>query len=160
MSVGGCVLAATGKTWSPESYEMQQLSDLNAMERQQDTNLWASSAIYLAANGVLLVAVAAVSGSLAPLSVLAAAGIGIFGLILTYVWWITAERAYIYEIHWIERAKALQRHVGLPDEFAVWSENRPPGPSARNANRLLRLSLFGVWAIITATSMLWLVVRF
>lgn len=153
-------MASTGNPWNPQSHEMEQLLDLNAIERQQDTNLWASSAIYLAANAVLLVAAATVANSAPPLGVLAAAGVGIFGLILTYVWWVTAERAYTYEVLWIDRAKALQRHMDLPEVFAVWTEEPPPGPSARNANRLLRLSLFGVWAILTASSIIWLLVRF
>jgi hypothetical protein len=153
-------MAAPGKGWNPQTHEMQQLSDLNAMERQQDTNLWASSAIYLAANGVLFLVAATAASSRTPVGVLAALGVGVFGLILTYVWWVTAERAYAYEVRWIERAKALQTHMGLPDGFAVWSEDRPPGPSARNAHRLLRLSLCGVWAIVAATSILWLVLRF
>ncbi len=153
-------MAATGKVWSPQPYEMQQLTDLNAMERQQDTNLWASSAIYLAANGVLLVAAATVADKALPLGVLAAAGIGVFGFAVTSVWWVTAERAYVYEVLWIKRATALQEHMNLPAIFAVWDKFPPSGPSARNANRLLRFALFAVWTILVASSILWLFVRF
>lgn len=73
-------MASTPKPWNSQPHEMQQLTDLNAMERQQDANLWASNAIYLAANGVLLVAVATVVGPASPASRLSvlAAGAGSF----------------------------------------------------------------------------------
>jgi hypothetical protein len=109
---------------------------------------------------MLLVAVASVAGSRTPLGVLAAAGIGGFGLVLKYVWWVTAARAYTYEVLWIERAKALQKHMNLPDDFAVWIKDPPSGPSARNANKLLRLPLFAVWRVLTASAVLWLAIRY
>ena len=139
-----------------EKHGFDLLSQLNAMERQQDANLWASSAIYLAATGVLLVAAATAASRGTGLGVLASFGLGVLGLIVTCSWWITAERAHKYEDQWLGRAEGLERDLGIPPRFAVWG-GRPSGPSARNANRVLRLSVGATWLVVIVLSFTWLI---
>ena len=142
--------------WDLEKHGFDQLTELNAMERQQDTNLWASSAIFLAASGVLLIATATAASKANLVGVLAAFGLGILGLIVTYAWSITADRAHTYEDQWLKRAEALELELGVPPRFAVWGR-RPSGPSARSANRALRLAVGGTWLVVIVTSIAWLI---
>src|SRR5712691_604002 len=90
-----------------DAHGMDQYRELNAMERQQDTNLWASSAIYLAFNGVLLIALANAVRSPSLLAILATIGLGAVGFGVVWVWNITSDRAHAYEDRWIERARDL-----------------------------------------------------
>jgi hypothetical protein len=130
---------------------MAQLESLNAMERQQDTNLWTSSAIYLAANGVLLLAVASLVGRFRHWE-LAVIGIGILGVLVVYVWMVTASRAHTYETLWIGRAKAVQDAMGVPAGFRVWDPSPPLGRRAGPANRRLRYTFMAVWWIVMILS--------
>src|SRR5947209_10558969 len=124
---------------------MDEYRELNAMERQQDTNLWASSAIYLAFNGVLLIALANAVRSPSLLAILATIGLGAVGFVVVWVWNITAERAHAYEDRWIDRARDLQDRMRLPPAFAVWDRQGPEGTPARRANLLLRRMFLAVW---------------
>ncbi len=156
---GDTVSRAAPKWDDLEKHGFEQLAQLNAMERQQDTNLWASSAIYLAATGVLLVAAATAASKGNDLGILATLGLGALGLVVTITWWITAERAHKYEDQWLHSAEALEKALGIPGDFAVWG-GRPAGWSARGANRVLRKCVGLTWVVVVAASLLWLLMRF
>ena len=127
---------------------MDEYRELNAMERQQDTNLWASSAIYLAFNGVLLIALANAVRSGSLLSILATVGIGAVGFLVVWVWDLTAKRAHQYEDWWIERAKDIQVRLKMPPSIAVWDAHGPEGKPARAPNRWVRLLFLAAWGFV------------
>lgn len=127
----------------PKSQGMNQLDQINAMERQQDNNLWASNALFAAIQGILLVAL--FSG---PRSIFSLVFLGIVGLIVSAAWAVIVVRARTYEKYWIEKAKALQKDLQLPSRYAIWEDRSPSGIPAWTANVLLLATFVVMWAFV------------
>ena len=122
---------------------MNQLDQLNAMERQQDVNIWTSSTLFSAIHGILLVALFSGTGSASSFVFL-----GVIGLIVNLAWAITIFRGRFYERRWIERAVTLQTALGVPEEVAIWDREAPSGVRGWMAYAIL-LGLFTVaWSLL------------
>jgi len=122
---------------------MNQLDQLNAMERQQDVNIWTSSTLFSAIHGILLVALFSGTGSTSSFIFL-----GVIGLIVNLAWAITIFRGRFYEHRWIQRAVTLQKALGVPEEVAIWDEE-PRGLIRGWMAYAILLSLFtAVWIFL------------
>ena len=134
------------KKWANEPREVRgisQLDQLHAMERQQDSNLWASQAIFTATQGILLIAL--FSGTDKPFAMVFLA---LVGLSVSVAWIITVVRARVYEKFWIDRAKKLQQDLGIPKQYTVWGDEPPRGIPGWTANALLIATFVVVWLIV------------
>jgi len=123
----------------------QQLERLNAMERQQDVNLWTSNSIYVAASGVILVAF------FTPTDLVSLRGLlPVVGFAIAVAWLVTSTRAHQYEHRWVQRARKLEDLISIPPEYRVWGRDPPPGIPAWCAEYSL-LYFFGVmWICLSA----------
>jgi len=133
------------KTWDITQEGMRQLEQINAMERQQDVNMWSSGALFAAANGVLLLALFNGVDKVGPASLLMMC-FGNIGLFVCLSWVITAVRARTYEGFWIGKAKALQKNFAIPPQYGVWNDEPPKGIPSWCANLFLMLLFVIVWS--------------
>ncbi|MEW5747199.1 MAG: hypothetical protein AB1793_00215 [Candidatus Thermoplasmatota archaeon] len=108
------------KTSGTGRFGMDQLSQLNAMERGQDSTTWSTNALHSATNGVLIVA--AVSALNHPEWAMIIMALSVLGMFISTAWFLIILRAQRYEIEWIHRALWLQRAVTMREECAVWQE--------------------------------------
>jgi len=139
-----------------DAHGLEQLDQLNSMERGQDVTTWSTNAIYSATNGVLIVA--AVTSYAYEVRWLIIALLGILGVFLTTVWFTIVMRAHQYEMIYLCRARWLQKNsVGMPQECAIWQEpdappveygGRPPGTSSWDALRVLVSGFFLLWTLL------------
>ena len=143
-----------------DKHGMDQLNQLNAMERGQDVTTWSTNAIYSATNGVLIVAtVAAFAYDVRWLII---SLLGVLGAFLTTVWFTIVLRAHQYEIIYLYRARWLQmKCAGMPKECAIWQEpdstpekysEKPPGTPSWDALRALVLGFFSLWSLLVLLS--------
>ncbi|TFH04257.1 MAG: hypothetical protein E4H14_15155 [Candidatus Thorarchaeota archaeon] len=134
--------------WNTQNDAMKQLDQLNAMERQQDTNVWSSTAMFAAASGVLLVALVTAFGRIAREGELEIA-FGILGLAVCAAWAITATRAITYYIIWIKGAVKLQQDYGIPKEYCVWKDIPPKGIPSSVAKFIIIGLFTAIWGYIS-----------
>jgi hypothetical protein len=149
------VTTALNQSWF-DTHGMQQLCELNAMERGQDFTTWSTNAIYSATNGVLIVA--AVTAFAYDVRWLIISLLGILGSFLSIIWFQIVLRAHQYEITYLYRARWLQKKcTGLPPECAVWQEpdgtpkkwgGKPPGTPSWRALCVLVAGFFLLWAAL------------
>jgi hypothetical protein len=132
------------KPWDLSNDGMEQLAQLNAMERQQDVTTWNSGAIFAAANGVLLIALFNGIDKIGTPSFLMMC-FGNIGLFVCLCWVMTSVRAKTYESIWVVRAKMLEEEYGIPKYCRVWRE-RPKGVSSWLANLLLMALFMTIWS--------------
>ena len=109
------------------THSMEQLNQLNAMERGQDSTTWSTNALHSATNGVLVVA--SVTALNHPDWWIILVSLGILGSFISAAWFLIILRAHRYEDEWLFRARWLQGKLPIPSECAVWqapdSEFRP-----------------------------------
>lgn len=139
-----------------DAHGLEQLGQLNAMERGQDVTTWSTNAIYSATNGVLIVAT--VTAYAYDVRWLIIALLGILGAFLTTIWFTIVLRAHQYEVTYLYRARWLQMNTEcMPRQCAIWQEpdgapveylGRPPGTSSWDALRALVLGFFLLWIIL------------
>jgi len=109
------------------------------MERQQDVNLWTANALYVAANGVLLIAI---FGS----DLLGFRwAVPVVGIAIAVAWLMTSTRAHQYEKHWAVRARTLESSMEIPPDYRVWDEERLKGIPAKFAEYGLIYFFAALW---------------
>jgi len=118
--IGASVSAPDGGAWDRET-QLGQLEQLNAMERQQDVNLWTANSIYVAASALILVALfTSPPTDMLPMKWM----LPVVGFAITSAWLVTSTRAHQYENRWVWKARCLEKVIPIPTEYRVW--NRPP----------------------------------
>src|SRR5437899_2540941 len=121
---------------------MRQLEQLNAMERQQDVNLWTANSIYVAASGLILVALfTATAPDLIPLRWF----LPVVGFAITSAWLVTSTRAHQYENLWVLKARCLEEAIPIPAEYRVWARGSPSGIRAKYAEYALLYFFAFLW---------------
>ena len=134
--------------WDQMRFQFEQL---NAMERQQDVNLWTANSIYVAASAVVLVALfAQTDPSLARLRGLLPA----VGFSIAISWLIISTRAHQRENRWLVRAKKLERvYSPVPRDYRVWDTPDDPDPlvgvRAVYAEYFLIFFFIGLWVVLS-----------
>lgn len=121
--------------WDARTDGMNQLRELNAMERSQDSNYWISSAILIVANAVLVAEFFRQEEHY-----LARLAMSIAGLIIAVVMVLLVSRARQYKKKWLDKAKALEKDLDVPTQYAVWEDKGLPGFAASLA---LMLAMYG-----------------
>lgn len=134
-----------------------QLSELNAMERQQDVNVWTATAIFTAANGVLLLALFAISEvNLRWKAII----VSTLGLGIALGWTLITRRAFSYIITWVGRARDLEEHLQIPSNapnprtpqrpynFRVWDLDAPSGIPNRYVIYALSIGFVVFWILV------------
>src|SRR6266480_6705848 len=111
------------------------------MERQQDVNLWTANALYVAANGVLLIAllnpdVSGVRYVVPPV-----------GIAIAAAWLVTSTRAHQYEKHWAVRAQVLESTMDIPPGYRVWDQDGLRGIPAKWAEYGLVCFFAAFWIL-------------
>lgn len=126
---------AASDTWDPKADGWKQLRELNAMERSQDSNYWLSSAILVAANAVLVAEFFRQESHY-----LARFCISVIGLVIAIVMVLLVARARLYKNRWLDKAKAIEKELGVPAKYSVWEDKGLPGFPASQA---LMLAMYG-----------------
>ncbi|HYS74043.1 MAG TPA: hypothetical protein VEO96_08715 [Thermoplasmata archaeon] len=134
--------------WEPAEKGANQLEQLNSMERQQDVNLWTSSAIFATASSVLLVAWFSMTDPTLPKVVVPLAG-----FVLAVVWMLISIRAHQYEGHWVRKAQDLEDEMDIPQKFRVWDRKGLPGIPGKFAEYLLILFFGSLWVALGGLSL-------
>jgi hypothetical protein len=130
-----------------EGYLRKQFEELNAMERQQDMNLWTFTALFSAAQGVFLLAL--LTPSDVPLR-MRSYWVGGLGFILTIGWLLTTLRAYQYVFRWVERAKHIETDLlQVTPELRVWDKKGPWGPPNRYVMVGTCLIFMALWFLVS-----------
>ena len=109
------------------------------MERQQDVNLWTANALYVAANGVLLIAF------FSPDVLGFRRAVPLVGMAVTAAWLVTSTRAHQYEKHWAVRAQALEFAMDIPLGYRVWDRGSLRGIPAKYAEYALVYFFAALW---------------
>ena len=139
---------ATSESWDVRTHGLEQLKELNAMERNQDRSYWASSAIFVAASAILAVVFFQQEDHY-----LARSAIGALGLLTTAVWLLTALRSHQFETQWMKKAEALEEKLGVNPKYRIWGE-RPKGFSSWHS-MLLAMGGFVAFWVIGAAFAVW-----
>jgi len=144
-----------------EKHGMDQLDQLNAMERGQDSTTWSTNALHSATNGVLIVA--SVTALNHPDWWILLVLLGILGSFISTAWFLIILRAHRYEDEWLFRARWLQRRLAIAPHGAIWQE---PGSIFRPTNKessgissykvlvVLISGFYAMWVGIVTTSLL------
>jgi hypothetical protein len=142
------------------TYGMEQLNQLNAMERGQDSTTWSTNALHSATNGVLVVA--SVTALNHPDWWIILVSLGILGSFISTAWFLIILRAHRYEDEWLFRARWLQGKFPIPSECAIWqapdSEFRPKcrelqGISSFDVLIILISGFYFMWIVIVTASL-------
>ena len=128
--------------WDLDHDGKDQLRELYAMERNQDLILWTSSSIFVAANALLAIGFFDQEDHY-----LARMLTSLIGLMVTSAWFVVMQRAHTYEVRWIEKAKDLQKKLGVPLEFSVWEDMAPAGFSATKALIVMIFGFSAFWIV-------------
>jgi hypothetical protein len=121
---------------------MKQLEQLNAMERQQDVNLWTANSIYVAASSLILVALfTATAPDLIPLKWF----LPIVGFAITSAWLVNSTRAHQLEHRWLLRARRLEEAMAIDAAYRVWEQGSPSGIRAEHAEYALLYFFATLW---------------
>jgi len=130
--------------WDPRADGSELLKHLGGLALQAEANLWTSSALFGAAEGVLLLALfSVIAASYSAVSVGYSAtifmrwwewAIAISGMMFSVAWfgvsWLLLNRRR----NWISKAMELQTQTGIPNRFAPWG--------AKSARILPEVALF------------------
>jgi len=135
--------------WDARADGVSQLRELNAMERSQDSNYWISSAILILANAVLVAEFFRQEEHY-----LARLALSIVGLMISAVMVLLVARARQYKKRWLDKAKALEKELGVPTKYAVWEDKGLPGFAASLALMLEMYGLVVMWGFF-ATFAAW-----
>ena len=133
--------AAASDTWDLQTHGLEQLRELNAMERNQDRSYWASSAIFVAANAILAVVFFQQEDHY-----LARTAIGGLGLLATAVWLLIALRSHQFETLWMKRAEALEEKLGVDPKYRIWGDS-PKGFSSWHAMLMAMGGFVAFWVV-------------
>jgi hypothetical protein len=131
--------------WDARADGMSQLRELNTMERGQDSNYWTSSAILIVANAFLVAEFFRQEDHY-----LARLAISIVGLMIAAVMVLLVTRARQYKKKWLDKAKALEKELGVPSKYAVWEDKELTGFSASFALMLATYGFVVMWAFFAA----------
>ena len=127
------------------------------MERQQDVNVWTATAIFAAANGVLLLALFAISDVTLRWRALIAS---IFGIGIAMGWTLIIRRAFTYIKIWVGRARDLEEYLQIPSNlpnpnnpqkaynFRVWDPGPPSGIPNRQVIYALSVIFLMFWILV------------
>ena len=127
--------------WDVRTNGIEQLKELNAMERNQDRSYWASSAIFVAATAILAVVFFQQEEHY-----LARSAIGALGLLTTAVWFLIALRSHQFETLWMKKAEALEEALGVDPKYRIWGE-RPRGFSSWRVMLLAMAGFVAFWVV-------------
>ena len=140
-----------GPDWSLNRDGLEQLGQLNTMERGQDSTTWSTNALHSATNGVLVVAaISALSHDNWAAIIIS---ISILGAFISTSWSLVLLRAHQYEVEWLHRARWLQRELKIPGECTIWqdydSKFRPQdrGISSHTVLRVLVSGFYFGWVV-------------
>jgi hypothetical protein len=150
----GYRLSSPSSPWNLNTQGMDQLDQLNAMERQQDVNQWTSGSILGAIYSILLVA--ALGKDTPPWYMFTEA---ILGFVVSLGWLLTALRARVYEVDWVKKAKTREVALGIPEEYRAWGRARHPGIPSWVALVFVVLAFLVVWIAVLAYVALGLGIR-
>lgn len=132
-------------SWDARADGMSQLRELNSMERSQDSSYWISSAIMIVANAALVAEFFRQEDHY-----LARLAISIVGLMIAGVMVLFVARAMKYKRRWLEKAKELEKELGVPSKYAVWEDRGLPGFAASLALMLAMYGFVVMWASFAA----------
>ncbi len=126
--------------WDARADGMSQLRELNTLEHGQDSNYWTSSAIFVIANAILVAEFFRQEDHY-----LARLVISLVGLMISAVMVLLIARARKYKKRWLEKAKALEKELGIPSKYAAWEDTGLPGFSASLALMLATYGFAVMW---------------
>jgi hypothetical protein len=69
------------------------------------------------------------------------------GLMIGAAWLVIVLRSWKYERLWIDKAKNLQKSLGVPQGFAVWDEKAPSGIPAAWALMVMVAGFIVFWSL-------------
>jgi hypothetical protein len=143
---GGYLEESTNSdSWDARADGISQLRELNTMEHGQDSNYWISSSILMVANAVLVAEFFRQEDHY-----LARLAMSVVGLMIATIMVLLVARARQYKKRWLDKAKALEKELGVPSKYAVWEDTKLPGFSASLELKLAMYGFVAMWASFAA----------
>jgi hypothetical protein len=130
-------------SWDVQTHGLEQLEELNAMERNRDRSCVASSAIFAVASAILAVVFFQQEEHY-----LARSAIGALGLLTTGFWLLVAMRSHQFETLWRKKAESLEEKLGVDPQYRVWGE-RPKWLSSWQAMLVALGGFIAFWVVGT-----------